>query len=253
MEPNEQSQDLSDISTQWTDLHLAHGGHPDSDAARAAQRRLLQCYGLSILRYLRAALRDRDAANEVYQSFALRLVRGDFRGAAPERGKFRNYVKSALFHLVSDHYRERKRNSQPLPPDCADPACPADFSCEDEQQFVAIWRDELITAAMHALQCYQQRTGQPLYAVLNFSISHPHLRSAQKAAHFSALLQEPLDAQWYRKRLHQARVKFADLLLEEVASSLEHPTTEAIEHELIDLGLLYHCRTALERRKNGRA
>lgn len=247
MEPEEQSQDLSQISTWWPDLRQAHEAPPDSDAARAAQRRLLQRYALAIHRYLRAALHDRDAADEVFQAFALRFVRGDYRGADPGRGKFRHYLKGALFNLVFDHHRQRKKNAQPLPDDCAGP--PSSTVGDDEQQFLAIWRDELITAAMHALASFQQRTGQPLYAVLNFRIAHPHLRSAQMAEHFSLVLKKPLNAQWFRKRLHQAREKFAYFLLEEVASSLEHPTVDALEQELLDLGLLYHCRTALERRR----
>ena len=34
-----------------------------------------------------------EAAAEVFQEFALQLVHGNLRGANPERGRFRNFVK----------------------------------------------------------------------------------------------------------------------------------------------------------------
>ena len=55
--------------------------------------------------------------------------------------------------------------------------------------------------------------------------------------------------EWVRKRLHVAREKFTDLLLDEVARSLEDPAAEDLEQELIDLGLHEYCRAALARRR----
>jgi hypothetical protein len=40
------------------------------------------------------------------------------------------------------------------------------------------------------------------------------------------------------------------LLLDEVAASLENPTEEAIEQELIDVGLIEFCRDDLRRRRS---
>ena len=51
-----------------------------------------------------------------------------------------------------------------------------------------------------------------------------------------------------RQTLHRARERFADLLLDEVIQSLDHPDAERLEQELIDLALLEYCRPALERR-----
>ncbi len=51
-----------------------------------------------------------------------------------------------------------------------------------------------------------------------------------------------------RKALQRARDKFADLLLAEVMHSLEAPSREQLEQELIDLGLFAYCQAALQRR-----
>jgi hypothetical protein len=51
-----------------------------------------------------------------------------------------------------------------------------------------------------------------------------------------------------RKTLQRAQAKFADLLVEEVATSLESATEEELQSELRELELLRYCRSALERR-----
>src|SRR4051812_31946614 len=70
---------LSQITTLWSQVFLAHQG--PTDAAIAAQRLLIERYGRAIYRYLLTILRDPDAADELAQELALRLIRGDFRRA----------------------------------------------------------------------------------------------------------------------------------------------------------------------------
>ena len=50
-----------------------------------------------------------------------------------------------------------------------------------------------------------------------------------------------------RKTLERAHAKFADLLVQEVAATLDDPTTEQVRDELGDLDLLKYCHSALER------
>ena len=73
------------------------------------------------------------------------------------------------------------------------------------------------------------------------------------AAQLGARLGKPLTAGGVRQMLHRARDHFAAALLEEVVHSLETPTPECLEDELLDLGLLDYCRTALKRRGRGGA
>jgi RNA polymerase sigma-70 factor (ECF subfamily) len=94
---------LSGIETLWSVVRRAHGD--TTVVVRPAQEQLLARYGGAVQRYLRACLRGEDAAAEVFQEFALRFVRGDFRHADPARGRFRDFVKTALRHLVVDYHR----------------------------------------------------------------------------------------------------------------------------------------------------
>jgi RNA polymerase sigma-70 factor (ECF subfamily) len=67
------------------------------------------------------------------------------------------------------------------------------------------------------------------------------------AEQLSPQLGKPLTAAGVRQMLHRARDRFAGLLLDEVAHSLDQPSVEDIEQELLELGLLEHCRPALRR------
>src|SRR5437870_43128 len=109
---------LSLISTLWSLVWRAH--HGPNEAAHAARQQLLERYGCAVQRYLRKVLRDPDAADEVFQEFALHLLHGDLRGADAKRGRFRNFVKGTLFHLIADYRKHQRKWPRPLPADGAE-------------------------------------------------------------------------------------------------------------------------------------
>src|SRR5262249_60506122 len=90
------------------------------------------------------------------------------------------------------------------------------------------------------------RPGRPFPAVLRLRTDCPGLRSEQMAERLGARLGKPITAAGLRQTLRRAREKFGDLLIDEVAQTLVEPTADRIEEELIDLGLLEFCRTALD-------
>lgn len=252
MKSDEQlEQHLSQILTTWTLFHQAHDG--DADAAAEAQRRLLLRYGTPAYRYLLAAVRDEEAAEELFQEFALRFVRGDFHRADPGRGRFRQFLKTALINLVHDHRRKAtRRGPVPLADAGLDPADSSEPEPggEEDERFVALWRAELLDRAWKSLADFETRSGQLLHTVLRDRTDHPDDKAPEIAVRLSAHLGREVSPEWVRKRLFLAREKFTDLIVEEVAASLESPTPEAIEDELIELGLLDRCRAALDRRRH---
>jgi RNA polymerase sigma-70 factor (ECF subfamily) len=240
---------LSQLATLWSVVCQAHQG--PEDAMRVARQRLLERYGGAVRRYLLGALREPDAADELFQEFALRFLRGDFRRADPERGRFRNFLKTSLFRLVV--YYRRRQHKQPLPlrSDFFEPAVtdPEPVDCCD-QEFLRSWRDELLARAWAALERVQEKTGQPYHVVLRFRAEHPNTTSPEMAERLTATLGRPLTSAGVRQLLHRARERFADTLLAEVAQSLTRPTAEYIEQELMELGLLDYCRPALHRHQS---
>jgi RNA polymerase sigma-70 factor (ECF subfamily) len=236
---------LSRITTLWSVVGHAH--EEPGDAVMAAQRQLLERYGGAVRRYLLAAVRDPDGADELFQTFAYRFLHGDLRGANPERGRFRDYLKGVLYHLAVD-YHKRSR-VMPLPAEhpalVAEPLSPAD----SDRDFLTSWRDELLAHTWTALERFERETCQPYFTVLRYRADHPDAHSPEMAKELTSLLGKKLNSSSVRQTLHRAREKFADLLLEEIAHSLESPSPESLQQELIDLELWEYCRPALERRE----
>jgi RNA polymerase sigma-70 factor (ECF subfamily) len=246
---------LSRIDTVWSIVRKAHDDC--GQEARSAQRLLIDRYGGAIRRYLLGALRDQDAAEELFQQFSLNLVRGGFGRADPAHGRFRNFVKTSLFHLIVDYQRQRRRGG--LQPATAsgtfDPAdsqvSPSQLGslAEEEAAFARSWREELLARAWEGLAELEESAGTPYYTVLRFRFDHPEMHSPEMATHLSTRLGKRVSATSVRVLLHRARETFAELLLDAVLGSLEDPSSDEAEEELIDLGLLDYCRSTLRRRR----
>jgi DNA-directed RNA polymerase specialized sigma24 family protein len=244
MHPESPDQRLSRISTLWSLVCQAQ--HARGETANSARQQLLERYGLAVRRYLHRLLPDPEAVDEVFQEFALQLIHGDLRGADPKRGRFRNFVKGTLLHLVADYRKERREWPGPLPDGGAALAANPE-NLQSDGWFEESWCDELLARAWRGLAEIEARTCEPYYAVLRYRADHPEFRSPQMAEHFTGHLGRPFTPAGVRQILHRARMKFAYLLLDEVTHSLENPTPERLEQELFELGLLEYCRPALER------
>ena len=236
---------LNQLSTNWGEIAAAQG---DGPAAREAQCAVLRRYSRAVTGYLRGALGDPHAADDLAQEFALKFVRGDFHRLHPSRGRFRDFVKTVLFHLVADYYRGRKAEPKALPPGSdalLTDGPPAGVA--DDLAFARIWRGELLHRAWDELRHLQSRAGVPLYDVLQGRVEHPDERSAESAERLSALLGRPVSAEAFRQILHRARLKFAELLRMEVAFSLGTERTADLEQEMADLELLTYLRPLLSK------
>lgn len=239
MEIRGRNEHLSQISTLWTMLLRAHD--TPADAARSARHALLERYGRAAYRYLLGAVRDPEAAQDLAQELAVRFMRGDFHRVAPGLGRFRDYLKTALIHLVTDYRRSQQRQPRPLMHDTVAPAVDVP---DDEAVILAGWRAELLDRTWEALAA-KHATG---HAALLVRVEQPELTSAAIADQLKDQLDKPMTAAAVRKALERAHEQFADLLVEEVARSLDLPAPDQLESELQELDLLRYCRSALARR-----
>jgi DNA-directed RNA polymerase specialized sigma24 family protein len=236
---------LSQISTQWTLVFQAHSGPPDQ--VQEAQVALIDRYAGAIHRYLLGAVRDPDIARELDQEFALRFLRGDFHRADPARGRFRDFVKRSVRNLMLNYFKTQKRRPRPL--DAAPEPSFEAFQTDFDLQFAASWRQGLLDRAWSALKELQDRTGMSYYTVLWCRAENPDMHSPDLATTLAAQLGKPVTANGVRQALLRSRDKFAGFLFDEVSASLEHPTPDDIEQELIDLGLIGYCRDHLKRHR----
>ena len=238
MERSDQDERLSRIETNWAALLRAHD--PAASGARTARDRLILRYSGAVYRYLLGALRDPDTAADLCQEFAVRFLRGDFRRAQPSRGRFRDYVRTVLVNLVNDYHRSRKTGVGPL--DIDSPA-PSDPSGDD---FMAEWREVVIEQTWKALEA----ANATYHAVLRLRVENSEMPSPEMAERLTAQIGRPMTAENVRKAIQRAHNKFAELLIDQVADSLDDPTAAELEEELRLLDLLRFCRSALERSLN---
>jgi RNA polymerase sigma-70 factor (ECF subfamily) len=250
MESREFDQRLSQIQTHWTTIFQAQQAEPE---AVPRMQRLLLRYYRAVFRYLLAILKDAEAAEELTQEFAVRFLRGDFKNATPQRGRFRDFLKTAVRHLAIDHWRRQARGGAPLTSDLSAPdEGPALCAEQLDQPFLDNWREELLARTWEALAQVESETGQPYHAVLRYRALHAEATSAQLAEamgrHGGGKV---VSVGAVRQLLHRARARFAELLVEEVTTSLDSSDPEKLQDELTELGLLDYCRSALKRRDQG--
>lgn len=236
---------LSRIETLWSVVRRAHDA--EDEMSLTAQQQLLDIYGGAIKRYLVASLRDADLADELFQEFALKFVKGDFRNVDPAKGKFRFFVKTVVYNLMNQHHRKKAvRKERPLVVGQADQGTVDTDVNHEDGLFLTSWRDDLLEQTWEAMAEHETKTGVPYNSVLRLRVSQPTLSSEEFAERLSAELGKPISSGTARVNLHRAREKFANVLIGVISGSLEDPSRETIEAELIDLGLIDYCREALD-------
>ncbi|QDU91243.1 RNA polymerase sigma factor [Pirellulimonas nuda] len=236
---------LSQIDTLWSVVQQAHGG--DRDRIESAQKLLLDRYGGAVHRYALAALRNEEQADEVFQEFALRFVRGDFGRADPARGRFRSFVKTTVFHLIIDQQRRKQRDKRQGQFLTATPEPAAATEEDRDALFDQSWRDDLLARAWQKLEALEEQSGKPYHTALRTRVEYPDLRSPELAERLAETLGKPMTSGAARVLLHRAREAFAEGLLTEVRDTLRDDSPEGLEDELIALGLYEYCRPILEK------
>jgi RNA polymerase sigma-70 factor (ECF subfamily) len=243
---------FDDIATQWTGVFNAQQTHgQDGQAARHA---LLVRYHDAVLQFLNRQINDPNDAGMIYSNFALRVLEVDafLKRADPEKGRFRDYLKAVLRRMVVDYWREKNRRGQKEQALVEDSHAEPEFSEEEDELFLACWRQEIVNQAWRRLQEEEARAREPYVAVLQMVEKEPEIRSAKLADQLSKQLGRPVNAGGARKMLERGRQLFGKVLVAEVALSLqdqagERVSPDRLEQELIELGLLLTpCKKALQ-------
>jgi len=225
---------LEAISTRWTLLRQAHAGSvASSGEARGA---LVLRYLPAVRRYVRAMVEKEQDAEDLTQDVVVRLMSGDFAGADPGRGRFRDLLKVAIRNMVRNFW-SRSRRRRPVDLDVGRLEDASDDSPDDP--WLVNWRQGVLDLVWKALEQEQRRrSGSMTYSLLRLRAAHPDETSEQLAERLSEKTGRAVRADAVRQQLRRARLRFADLLIEEISGGLSDPTPERIEDELIALGLL---------------
>lgn len=247
MSSGEEEHRISRIETMWSIVRTAQGD--DSADARVAAQQMLDRYGTAVKRYLLGATRSDDIADELFQEFAVRFLTGKYSTADADRGRFRSFLKTILFRLVAEYYRTKSRDkSVPMNSQLENVAPGEEDNSPLDAEFNKVWGEELLKKAWEALALLEQRTGRPMFTVMQVKVDKPELRSNEIAEVVSQRTGKEISTANARVILHRAREQFADLLVDEVQQSLDTNDVDRIADELRDLNLFAYCKPALERR-----
>ena len=226
---------LSHLATPWTAMGQAHT--PDGNA-EDAQALILDRYRPAVARYLHKLAGNTDAAEELAQEFALRFLRGDFKNARPERGRFRDYIKAARRNLVNDYHRQRGASVGTLPPESqiAGGEALADLEFND------IWKKELVLRAWAALRADAEINGRLYYEALRLKADDPKRQAEDVAQLLAEHYRKPFTAAAVRQLQHRAREQFAGFLRDAVRATMPPGDAQDLDEELADLGLLAYVK-----------
>lgn len=222
---------LDRITTEWSRL---------DDPAHFVIR-----YAPAVHKYLGAILRDPADVEEVAQEFVLKVVEKGFGHASPAGGRFRDYLKASLRNAALTHLRKRAARPAGDPALLDGVAAPSAEAAADAA-WLAEWRGCLLERAWHALDAHQRGApGNLFHTVLRLTVDHPGEDSSALAARAARESGRPLKADAFRKQLSRARQCFAELLVSEVARTVEPPSPERVAEELAELGLMEFVRDYL--------
>lgn len=229
---------LEGIATRWSLVQLAHQtGHQDAAQARNA---LVLKYSAATRRYLAAFAGDE--ADDLAQEVMVHLLQGGLSGADRERGRFRDYLKTTIRNYVRNHWsRSRRRQFSTLPDDIAEN--------EDElvdRQWLIAWQRSVLEHAFEALEDFENSRPTSFAAtIVRLRLDHPDATSEELAERLTSITGKPFRADALRQLLRRARFKFAECIVDEIATGLAHPTPGAVAEELAAVELLEHVKDFL--------
>ncbi len=239
--PNPAVSRLDAIATHWSLVHAAHAaGRPQE--ANAARHAIVLRYAPSIRRYVGGMVRKVEDADELSQEVLMRLLKGDFGGADPDRGRFRDFLKTAVRNMVHNHWAKATRSrTADVDPD----ALPATEETAADP-WLDSWRQNLLDHTWAALQGYERANPTSrAFTVLKLRSEYPDDSSDELATRVGAKLGSPVRADACRQMIRRARVRFAEFLIREIEIGLTDPTPDRVVEELAAVGMLEHVRDFL--------
>jgi excinuclease UvrABC nuclease subunit len=214
---------LDEISTEWAIIR---------DPAEFVIR-----YQRAIRKYLGALIRNPHDAEEVLQDFLLRVSQNGFIRARQERGRFRDYLKAAVRNAAINFHR-RTHVPQPMDSVLLQQII-ADISHEDaDQVWIRQWQKTMLDRAMRALKKYESGSPRNLsFSVLELIAAYPQEDTKSLAVRISEHLGRSIRPDAFRKQVSRARRLLARALVQEIAQTLDEPSTVQVEEELRELEL----------------
>ena len=227
---------LEAIGTRWSLIRQAHTTTGNREATAARQALVLR-YAKAIRRYVGGIIRQSDDADELAQDVVMRLMKGDFAGADPQRGRFRDLLKTAVRNMVHNHWDKGNRRKT------ADAELDNISQGSDDTSWDHEWQSQVLELAWSGLKEFEKKNpANPAYTLLKLRAEHPDDTSEELARRLGAATKTPVRADACRQMLRRARLRFAEILVTELGVGLADPSPARVAEELAALGLLEYVR-----------
>jgi hypothetical protein len=108
----------------------------------------------------------------------------------------------------------------------------------ESKQWITYWREGLLERAWRSLERQEHADPEsPVYSVLHSATSNPQATPAMLVVQIASDTDVSIDEATVQTTLVAARALFAQLIADEVAETLENPTSEDVKREIAQLGL----------------
>ena len=230
--PNPVPQDgIAQISTRWPLIR---------DPVQFVFR-----YAPAIRGYLGVFLKNPHDVEDVCQTFLLRVVERGVVEADALNGRFRDYLIATVRNAALAHLRKRPLPAQEGTQLAEVPAAES-LEFPDEEEWLSRWRRVVLAGAWEALENHERENpGSLCHTALRALVDNPGETSEQLAARVSRACGRTVRAETFRKQVSRARRVFAELLVAETSRTLDDPTPQRVEEELIDVGVMKYVKPFL--------
>lgn len=219
---------LDQITTRWSQI---------CDPVRFVMR-----YSQAIRAYLAAIFRNEEAAEEACQEFLAKFLGRGLESAAPDRGRFRDYLKISVRNTALAMLRRKQELS--VDPTVLETVATATATADDAWN--SEWQRVVLDKAWRQLEQHERTSPQGMhFTALQLAVDFPNETSEQLATRATAQLQRPVNAAAFRKQLSRARQHFAQLIVDEVSQTLTADVHRDLGEELAELGLLPYVKGQL--------
>lgn len=201
-------------------------------------------YEVAVRKYLTALLKNPEVVQEVIHDVLLGILKRGLGEIRNNAGRFRDYLRTSLRHAVFQYWRKQAKapsNEHELESLISEQPGP---EAELDAIWVKQWRECLLDRTWKTFKHLQDqgRLNAAYYTILKLAVDHPGMTSTAMAAKAELALNKPIRPDAYRQLLRRARRRFAELLQDEVARTLDQPTPEALVDEFVDLGILHFMK-----------
>lgn len=229
--------------TRWTWIAQANS---NEDSALALSK-LCEAYWYPVYGFVRRSGRSAQDAEDLTQGFFARMIeKGSLSQAEETRGRFRNYLLTALKHYLTDEHRKEvaeKRGGGQLPVSIDATQAERRYSTEPrttmtpEDYFERQWAETLLQHVFESLrEDYRARGKGTLYEALEPYVSWRESTTPQQ----EVADQLGIKVSTMRSEIFQLRRSYGDRLNQAIAATVETPA--AIEDELKHLRVVFAKR-----------